>query len=143
MVLQVAPNLREVVQARDAEFGEQVAAATAEALGRAGAQPHVGGLAEATDALGVPRIEVLAQVDWAVNEELAGTVSDVMIRRTQLFYRDRDQGLGAAEAVAAANLNKEFDPEEHDRLMAKMYDEEYYEDEYNDEEGKVIQCLKL
>ena len=36
-------------------------------------------------------------------------------------------GLAGAEAVAAANLNKEFDPEEHDRLMAQMYNEEYYE----------------
>lgn len=46
------------------------------------------------------RPEVLAQVDWAVCEELAATVSDVMIRRTQLFFRDVDQGLGAARAVA-------------------------------------------
>ena len=36
-------------------------------------------------------------------------------------------GLAGAEAVAAANLNKEFDPEEHDRLAAQMYNEEYYE----------------
>jgi glycerol-3-phosphate dehydrogenase len=36
-----------------------------------------------------------------VNEELAARLSDVMMRRTQLFYRDRDQGLGAAPAVAA------------------------------------------
>ncbi len=47
------------------------------------------------------RPEVLAQVDWAVREELAATLSDVMIRRTQLFYRDVDQGLGAAPRVAA------------------------------------------
>ena len=46
------------------------------------------------------RPEVMAQVDWAVNEELAATVCDVMVRRTQLFYRDRDQGLGAAPKVA-------------------------------------------
>ena len=47
------------------------------------------------------RPEILAQVDWAVNEELGATVSDVMIRRTQLYYRDGDQGLSAAEAVSA------------------------------------------
>lgn len=47
------------------------------------------------------RPEVLAQVDWAVHEELAATVCDVMIRRTQLFFRDVDQGLGAAPVVAA------------------------------------------
>ena len=46
------------------------------------------------------RPEILAQVDWACREELAGTVADVMIRRTQLFYRDFDQGLGCAEKVA-------------------------------------------
>jgi glycerol-3-phosphate dehydrogenase len=46
------------------------------------------------------RPEILAQVDWAVNEELAATVSDVMIRRTQLYYRDFEQGLSAAERVA-------------------------------------------
>jgi glycerol-3-phosphate dehydrogenase len=46
------------------------------------------------------RAEILAQVDWAVSQELAATVSDVMIRRTQIFYRDHDQGLGAAEIVA-------------------------------------------
>ncbi|MEM6955821.1 MAG: glycerol-3-phosphate dehydrogenase [Myxococcota bacterium] len=47
------------------------------------------------------RPEILAQVDWAVDEELAATVSDVMVRRTQLFYRDHDQGLGAAARVAS------------------------------------------
>ena len=46
------------------------------------------------------RPEILAQVDWACREELAASVSDVMIRRTQLFYRDVDQGLGCVDAVA-------------------------------------------
>jgi glycerol-3-phosphate dehydrogenase len=46
------------------------------------------------------RPEILAQVDWAMDRELAATVCDVMIRRTQLFYRDLDQGLGCVEAVA-------------------------------------------
>jgi glycerol-3-phosphate dehydrogenase len=46
------------------------------------------------------RPEILGQVDWAVKRELAATVSDVLMRRTQLFYRDRDQGLGAAPIVA-------------------------------------------
>ena len=47
------------------------------------------------------RPEILAQVDFAATDELAATVSDVMVRRTQLFYRDRDQGLGCADTVAA------------------------------------------
>lgn len=46
------------------------------------------------------RPEIVAQVDWAVTEELAASVTDVMIRRTQLFYRDGDQGLGAVEVIA-------------------------------------------
>lgn len=46
------------------------------------------------------RPEILAQVDHAVEVELAATVADVMARRTQLYYRDHDQGLGAATVVA-------------------------------------------
>jgi glycerol-3-phosphate dehydrogenase len=42
----------------------------------------------------------LAQVDWAVREEMASEVEDVMVRRTQLFYRDVHQGLTAVDAVA-------------------------------------------
>jgi len=52
------------------------------------------------------RPEVLACVDWAVERELAATVCDVMVRRTQLFYRDVDQGLGAVPAVAARMAEK-------------------------------------
>jgi len=47
------------------------------------------------------RPEVLGQVTWAVEEEFADTVCDVLIRRTQLYFKDHDQGLGAAELVAA------------------------------------------
>ena len=47
------------------------------------------------------RPEILAQVDHAVERELALRLVDVMVRRTQLFYRDHDQGLGAAERIAA------------------------------------------
>lgn len=52
------------------------------------------------------RPDVMAQVDWAVDQELAERVSDVLIRRTQLFFKDREQGLGAAEAVAARMAEK-------------------------------------
>ncbi len=45
------------------------------------------------------RPEIMGQVDWAVEEELAATVADVLVRRTQLFYRDADQGLTAAGIV--------------------------------------------
>lgn len=47
------------------------------------------------------RIEIMAQVDFGVREELAASVSDILIRRTQIFFRDYDQGLGAVEKVAA------------------------------------------
>lgn len=47
------------------------------------------------------RPEVWAQLEWAVNEELAATVTDFMIQRTQIFYRDFDQGLGVVDEVAA------------------------------------------
>ena len=46
------------------------------------------------------RAEILAQVDWAVREEMASEVEDVMVRRTQLFYRDVQQGLTAVATVA-------------------------------------------
>ncbi len=47
------------------------------------------------------RAELLAQVKWGVEQELAATVDDVMTRRTQLFFRDRDQGLTAVPLVAS------------------------------------------
>ena len=47
------------------------------------------------------RPEILAQVDHAVQQELAATVTDVLKNRTQLFYRDPDQGLGAVPTVTA------------------------------------------
>ena len=46
------------------------------------------------------RVEIMAQVDFAVHEELAASVSDVMIRRTQIFFRDFQQGLGSVDKVA-------------------------------------------
>jgi glycerol-3-phosphate dehydrogenase len=61
-------------------------------------------LAGSSAALAAPlvngRPEIAAQVDFAVDEELAASLSDVMIRRTQLFYRDHDQGLGVSEKIA-------------------------------------------
>lgn len=59
-----------------------------------GANPELG------EKLVPGRPECLAQVDFAVHHELAKTIRDVMIRRTQLYYRDHDQGLGATDAVA-------------------------------------------
>ena len=41
----------------------------------------------------------------ATHRDLAAEVADVMIRRTQLFYRDHDQGLAAAETEITRPLN--------------------------------------
>jgi len=46
------------------------------------------------------RVEIMAQIDFGVREELAASVSDIMIRRTQIFFRDFKQGLGSLEKVA-------------------------------------------
>jgi len=46
------------------------------------------------------RPEILALVDWGVKEEFAASVIDVLKRRTQIYYRDLNQGLGAKEMVA-------------------------------------------
>ncbi|MGB5809879.1 MAG: glycerol-3-phosphate dehydrogenase [Polyangiales bacterium] len=64
------------------------------------------------------RPEIMAQVDFGVDEELAATVSDIMIRRTQIFFRDFDQGLGGAEKVAdrMASLIG-WNPEERQRWL--------------------------
>jgi glycerol-3-phosphate dehydrogenase len=46
------------------------------------------------------RVEIMAQIDFAVREELAASVTDTLMRRTQIFFRDYDQGLSAVEKVA-------------------------------------------
>jgi len=43
---------------------------------------------------------IWAEVPYAVRQEMALTLSDVLARRTHLLYEDRQQGLGVAEAVA-------------------------------------------
>ena len=79
---------------------------------------------EASQRLIPGRPEVLGVVDWAVREEFAASLSDVMIRRTQLFFKEKNQGLDVAERVAkrmAALLG--WSPE---RVMSEL-------DEYRDE----------
>ncbi len=46
------------------------------------------------------RPEIMAQVDYGVRQELAATVTDILIQRTQVFYRARNQGWDAADLVA-------------------------------------------
>ncbi len=46
------------------------------------------------------RPEILAQVNYAIDHEFAATITDILERRTQLFYRAKDQGLASAQLVA-------------------------------------------
>ena len=55
---------------------------------------------ELAERLNSERPEILAQVEYALSKEIAYTVRDVLIRRTQIFFRDYDQGLGCCERVA-------------------------------------------
>lgn len=66
------------------------------------------------------RVEIMAQVDFGVREELAASVCDIMIRRTQIFFRDYDQGLGSVEKVATrmAHLIGWSDEEKHKSIEA-------------------------
>lgn len=47
-------------------------------------------------------------------------------------------GLAGADAVAAADLNAEFDPDAHDKLMSQMYDDQYYSGVLLDEHGEEL-----
>ena len=44
---------------------------------------------------------IMAQIPFAVQEEVAHTLRDVFIRRTQIFFRAHDQGLSAVDRVAS------------------------------------------
>ncbi len=48
------------------------------------------------------RAEIVAQVHFSVQQEMAYALEDVMIRRTQLFFKDRNQGLDGLDTVADA-----------------------------------------
>jgi glycerol-3-phosphate dehydrogenase len=57
-------------------------------------QPHYGATLVAN------RPEILAQVVYAAEKELASTLCDIFVRRTQLFFRDMNQGLDCVDVVA-------------------------------------------
>jgi glycerol-3-phosphate dehydrogenase len=75
-------------------FVETYGARAASVLARGKAKPD--GLAR----LDGEHPALMAQVDEAVDVELARTVDDVLTRRIPLLLRARDQGLGVAERVA-------------------------------------------
>lgn len=65
---------------------------------------RVADLVAADESLARPMVpgrpEIFAQIDWAVREEMAATLTDMLIQRTQIFYRDQEQGLQSARAIA-------------------------------------------
>jgi glycerol-3-phosphate dehydrogenase len=46
------------------------------------------------------RHEVLAQVHYGVHKEFAVTIRDLLIRRTQIFFRNKEQGIACLSVVA-------------------------------------------
>jgi glycerol-3-phosphate dehydrogenase len=46
------------------------------------------------------RPEIMAQIQFGIDEEFLATVSDALKQRTQLYYRDSDQGLGGIDRVS-------------------------------------------
>ena len=90
------------VEASDGQLDEDTSHFLVRAYGvRA---PEVARLVGAEPELAQPicedRPEIMAQVDWGVKMELAATVTDILLQRTQIYYRDRHQGLEAVERVA-------------------------------------------
>ncbi len=117
----------EGVRARTGELlGEETLTLLAHTYGTRAIE--VAALVEADPSLGAPlspgRPEILAQVDFAIDDELAATVADVAIRRTQLFFRAEDQGLGAAPAIAARFVAKHGWSEETARREIERFEAE-------------------
>jgi glycerol-3-phosphate dehydrogenase len=101
-------DIQRILQKRTVESSDDILdEATAEYLGytygvRA---PTIAKMVAENPELATPlsegRPEILAQVDWGVHMELASTITDILIQRTQIYYRAHDQGLQAAHVVAA------------------------------------------
>jgi glycerol-3-phosphate dehydrogenase len=81
------------------------------------------GCAEGNPALGEPIVPglpyLMAEVAYAVQHEMALTLSDVLIRRTHVIYEVRDGGLARAPAVADLMAERlDWDEGERARQMA-------------------------
>jgi glycerol-3-phosphate dehydrogenase len=91
-----------IVDASEGLLDEAVGHHLADTYGMRGIE--IARLVVADPALGaelVPdRPDILAQVDFALDEELATTLKDVLMRRTQIFLKNVDQGLGCCDEVA-------------------------------------------
>ena len=97
----VADVARQVAEAGNGRLDEKTCAYLADRYGtRAVALARLAASEQRLSQPLVPgRPEILAQVDWAVTTEHARTVTDVLERRTQLYFRDTHQGLGAVSVV--------------------------------------------
>jgi glycerol-3-phosphate dehydrogenase len=87
----------------------------------------IAAIAEADPEAARPIVEGLpfcwAEISFATRAEHALTLADALVRRTQVFYRDRDQGLVIAER-AAARMARELDWEvEEQRCQVRRYRE--------------------
>lgn len=83
-------------------FGKDVAASLVAMYGVRGATvaERIAGDATAGERLDAELPFLNAQIDEAVDVELAATLDDVLSRRVPMLLRGRDQGLAAAEAVS-------------------------------------------
>jgi glycerol-3-phosphate dehydrogenase len=63
-----------------------------------------------------------AEIDHAVEVDLARTIEDVLVRRVPLCLRSRDQGLGASVEVAARLAERlRWSPAEKERQLARYH----------------------
>jgi glycerol-3-phosphate dehydrogenase len=66
----------------------------------------------------------MAQIEWGITEEFLTTVNDALKQRTQLYYRDVNQGLDAIAAVGAYMAQKLGWSDEHRARMEQEYRDE-------------------
>lgn len=100
--------------------------------------PELARLVADDPSLGEPicdgRPEIMAQIDWGVNMELAATVTDILLQRTQIYYRAHDQGLGVVRKVAEhmgelldwdeETIDDQIDRYERDVALSRQWQEE-------------------
>lgn len=88
------------------------------------------------------RPEILAQIDWGVTQELAATVTDILLQRTQIYYKAEDQGVGAVRRVAQhmaelldwddQTVDEQIERYCRDVELSRRWQQEYEQGEYGD-----------
>lgn len=70
------------------------------------------------------RPEIMAQVDFGIEEEFACTVTDILKQRTQIYYREANQGLSAVDKIAARMGHVlQWSPEEQEQFAQQYRDD--------------------